>query len=335
VPVVKALQADALAIPTDFTQIWNDNNSGASMNGSFWRPVCPANYKALGHVGAENSWDKPPLDVIRCVRMDLVEIAAVGGQIWNDRSSGASLNFSAWSVMIPPGVPSIGTMPIAPGTFVGAGDWNQPSSDAAANMVRLDIPIVREVDLGNAFPKLESLLPPEETTPVQLGRSILIPFTNVADPARTLGYKVDTSPFYRLDRDVYYRRLLHQYNSTDLEQPISHAVTTGVSMERSEEFSITTGISVTVSGGVNFGVGSAGSEVTVSLELGYTTSTTLGEFREETISKDVVVPPHSSAALWQLIHRFTLKRRNGSAWETVGTPWEIGVNSFVVDSYPD
>ena len=71
------------------------------------------------------------------------------------------------------------------------------------------------------------------------------------------------------------------------------------------------------------------------LELGYSSSTTIGEFREESVTKDIVVPPHTAAALWQLIHRFTLKRRNRNTWETVGAPWEVGVNSFVVDQYPD
>jgi hypothetical protein len=89
-----------------------------------------------------------------------------------------------------------------------------------------------------------------------------------------------------------------------------------------------------VEGGVSF-LASATTSVTVSLELGYSTSTTVGEFRQESLTKDVVIPPMSAGALWQLQHRFTLKRRNENTWETVGTPWEIGVNSFVVDTYPD
>ena len=86
--------------------------------------------------------------------------------------------------------------------------------------------------------------------------------------------------------------------------------------------------------GVSFGV-NASTTVTMSIELGYSSATSVGEFKQESLTKDVTIPPESSAALWQLIHRFTLKRRNGNLWETVGTPWEIGVNSFVVDAYPD
>jgi hypothetical protein len=332
--VVKALSDDALAIPTDLTWIWDDAGSGGDWDGSFWKPVCPTNYQALGTVAAMASWTKPPLDVVRCVRSDLVEPGALGGALWNDLGSGANNDFASWSIAVAPGSESAGTVPLVSGSFVGANVYTAPASDPTANILRLGIPIVREIELERAFPTLESLLPPEETTPVEVGRAVLIPFIAVADPARNLDYKVNTSPFYRLERDVYYRRLVHQYNQTSVDQTISHSVTTGVSREDTEEVSITTGISVSVEGGVSFIV-DATATVTVSLELGYSSSTTIGEFREESVTKDIVVPPHTAAALWQLIHRFTLKRRNGNTWETVGAPWEVGVNSFVVDQYPD
>jgi len=332
--VVKPLSEDALAIPTDLAWIWDDAGSGGDWDGSFWKPVCPTNYQALGTVAAMASWTKPPLDVVRCVRSDLVEPGALGAALWNDLGSGANNDFASWSIAVAPGSESAGTVPLVSGSFVGANVYTAPASDPTANILRLGIPIVREIELERAFPSLDSLLPPEETTPVEVGRAVLIPFIAVADPARTLDYKVSTSPFYRLERDVYYRRLVHQYNQTSVDQTISHTVTTGVTREDTEEFSITTGISISVEGGVSFIV-DATATVTVSLELGYSSSTTIGEFREESVTKDVVVPPRTAAALWQLIHRFTLKRRNGNTWETVGAPWEVGVNSFVVDQYPD
>jgi hypothetical protein len=331
--VVKPLVEDAVAAPTDFEYIWDDSGSGGDMDGSFWRPLCPTNYVALGSVSAHASHAKPSVDVIRCLRSDLAEPAAIGGGLWSDGGSGADNDFGSWSIVIPPGSESEGTVPIVSGSFIGASGYNQPSSDAAMNMLRLVVPVVRQVDEASAYPKLTSILPPEETTPVQLGRAVLLPFTVVKDDARSYDYKVKSSPFYRLERDVYYRRLVHQYNSTEVEQSVSHDVTSGVSMEQTDEFSITTGISVSVTGGVNF-IADASATVTVSLELGYSSSTTIGEFTQTSVTKNVTIPPHTAAALWQLIHRFTLKRRNGNVWETVGTPWEIGVDSFVVDQYP-
>jgi Insecticidal Crystal Toxin, P42/Vacuolar protein sorting-associated protein 62 len=331
--VVKPLVDDAVAAPTDYTYIWDDSGSGASMDGSFWKPVCPTNYSALGTVGAVDSHAKPPLDAIRCVRSDLVEPAAIGDPLWNDGGSGADDDFGSWGITVPPDSDSEGTVPLVSGSFVGSSGYTKPTSDPAANMLRITVPIVREVDESKAFPRLTSLLPPDETTPVQTGRAVLIPFTAVNDDARDFDYKVKTSPFYQLDRDVYYRLLVDQYNETDVAQEIDHDVTSGVSMEQTQEFSITTGISVSVTGGVNF-IADATATVTVSLELGYSSSTTIGEFTQQSVTKDITIPPHSAIALWQLIDRFTLKRRNGNVWETVGTPWEIGVDSFVVDQYP-
>jgi hypothetical protein len=332
--VVKPLVDDAVAVPTDFTYIWDDSGSGASMDGSFWKPVCPTDYVALGTVGAVASHAKPPLDVIRCLRSDLAEAAGIGDGLWSDGGSGADNDFGSWAIVVPPASDSDGTLPLVSGSFVGEGGYDKPTSDPAANMLRLEIPIVREIDESKAYPKLASILPPDETTPVQTGRAVLIPFTAINDDAKSFDYKVKKSPFYRLDRDVYYRLLVHQYNETDVDQDVSHDVTTGVTKEQTEEFSITTGISVSVTGGVNF-VASAETTVTVSVELGYSSSTSIGEFTQHSVTKNVTIPPHSAAALWQLVDRFTLKRRNGNVWETVGAPWEIGVDSFVVDQYPD
>ncbi len=331
--VVKPLVDDAVAVPTDFTYIWDDSGSGGDMDGSFWKPVCPTNYVALGSVAAANSHAKPPLDVIRCVRRDLAEPAAVGDPLWSDGGSGADNDFGSWSIAVPPGSGSEGTVPLVSGSFVGAGGYSKPTSDAAANMLRLVVPIVRQIDESKAYPRLTSILPPDDTTPLQTGRAVLIPFMAVTDDVRDLDYKVQKSPFYRLDRDVYYRLLVHQYNETDVAQSIQHDVTSGVSKEQTDEFSLTTGISISVSGGVNF-IADAETSVTVSIELGYSTSTTVGEFTQSSVTKNVTIPAHSAAALWQLIDRFTLKRRNGNVWETVGSPWEIGVDSFVVDQYP-
>ncbi|NEO33294.1 MAG: Vps62-related protein [Symploca sp. SIO3C6] len=95
--VVKERISGALASPTDYTLIWNDAGSGASSDGSVWRPVCPPGYKALGDV-VSGSHKKPSTDEVKCVRETALSAALPGGFIWNDAGSGANRDFSAWGI---------------------------------------------------------------------------------------------------------------------------------------------------------------------------------------------------------------------------------------------
>lgn len=97
---VKPLEDGVLARPTDYTKIWTDKGSGARMNGSFWLPVPPAGYKAVGTV-AQNGHDKPSLDRIMCVREDLVLVGKIGDMIWTDSGTGADHDFGSWKITCP------------------------------------------------------------------------------------------------------------------------------------------------------------------------------------------------------------------------------------------
>ncbi|GAA0184727.1 hypothetical protein Leryth_018604 [Lithospermum erythrorhizon] len=68
-----------LKSPIDYilvTSPANDQEGGAYI----WQPLPPENYTAIGNV-ATGSSDKPPLDDIRCVLSDFVEIIQEGGNI--------------------------------------------------------------------------------------------------------------------------------------------------------------------------------------------------------------------------------------------------------------
>lgn len=47
---VKALEPDALAPPTGFTEIWNDRGSGANDDVRVMKMNAPSGYTCLGHV---------------------------------------------------------------------------------------------------------------------------------------------------------------------------------------------------------------------------------------------------------------------------------------------
>lgn len=133
VPMVRDVNGSsgtALRKPTSYNQVWTDKGSGARLMGAMWHPVAPPGYVAMGLVCTDH-WDRPSLDVVRCVRRDLIIAAHVGAEIWNDRSSGAKDDFSARGVRAPSA--AAGEIYLAPGTFIGRASYYElPTSDAFA-----------------------------------------------------------------------------------------------------------------------------------------------------------------------------------------------------------
>lgn len=87
-----------VASPIGFTQIWKDEGSKAKSDGSFWRPIPPNGYVALGDV-AQHKWSSPSVVDVWCVRRDLVLPSSFGTpSIWDDKKSGAKGNVSVWEI---------------------------------------------------------------------------------------------------------------------------------------------------------------------------------------------------------------------------------------------
>ncbi|KAL7934934.1 vacuolar protein sorting-associated protein 62 [Trichoderma chlorosporum] len=90
--------ASPVASPTGYTLIWNDQKSGANKDGSFWRPIPPNGYVALGDVAA-SGWSTPDTNDIWCVRQDLATQGSFGSNsVWDDKKSGAKSNVSVWEI---------------------------------------------------------------------------------------------------------------------------------------------------------------------------------------------------------------------------------------------
>jgi len=87
----------ALAAPVDYHLIWMDTGSGAYMNGSFWKPIPPEGYVCLGTV-AQNGYEEPGLDEIRCVRQDLACPGKSPAEIWDTQGSSADMPFGSWVI---------------------------------------------------------------------------------------------------------------------------------------------------------------------------------------------------------------------------------------------
>jgi hypothetical protein len=297
----------ALANPVDYTQIWTDQGTGASNDGSFWRPVPPAGYVALGVV-AQSGYAKPSLTDIVCVREDLCTRAKIG--------------LPVWIYSEPQATPAIGTFPLAPNTFTafvmpGSGGYPDP---AEVNVLDVEMPMVVSNMETPSLPKLQGLNEPPEKTPPHIGKVMVVPFNVINDTAVDVTWQLGNSPFYRVERYQYYKKLFYMINNGSSDWPWSESITTGISQTESQTFWQTTGISITANAGFEFSGFSAGASVTVSQEFGYETSSSITMYTEKTVTKTATVPAHKIGILWQKQDLILLKRCNqNNVCQSVGT----------------
>ena len=335
--VVKAKAgSDALLNPTDYTLVYNDIGSGADNDGSFWAPVPPAGYKAMGIV-AQRGYGKPSLTDVVCVREDLTIPGETDASafIWNDVSTGANMNLGTWRIEPPICGPHENAY-LSTGTFVGWNSWNPPSVHSVMNVLNVQLPMLAETPYQQYVPKLTGYDPPPAQTVPILAREMLVPCTIISDPlyANNHMWSVQNSPFYRLERQVYYKLLYHNHNQTSIQQNNSYTKRYGVSATESNEFWNETSISVTAEAGISIKVFEAKVSTTVTTSFGYSSMTSVSELEEDEYESGVDVPAGKAVAIWQRYNRFVLKRHNGTSMEPVKA-WEFGINSYVTDDYPD
>ncbi|KAG9157151.1 hypothetical protein Leryth_019098 [Lithospermum erythrorhizon] len=87
-----------LKSPIDYTIVKNVTSQAIKKYGGayVWQPIPPKGYMALGNV-ATGSSDKPPLDKIRCVLSDFVEIQEYSDYIWGAGNATTSDSFNLHS----------------------------------------------------------------------------------------------------------------------------------------------------------------------------------------------------------------------------------------------
>ena len=286
----------ALARPTGYDFIWNDQGTGAQMDGSCWRPLPPDGYVALGDVFVKG-YGKPELDDVMCVAKELVFEGLVGEHIWTDDGYGAKHgDFGAWQIDASREFRDAEDGLFTVGTFAGRNSHAKPSSSPVAYTLRLPLPTVSGGDAPK--PTLNSRTrPAERTTPV-VDRIVTVPFTAVIDPDKTLAWQLENSPFYDVERAVYYDLVIFEDNTTNRDQTKSQSISCGVTREKSETFSIDTGIKVSYESGVTLGGFSSKVAVELSIQLGYSTTTSVSVFQSVEETAELTAPAQHAAALW-------------------------------------
>ena len=336
VMVVKAKPgSNALVAPLDYTLVYNDIGSGANDDGSFWTPVPPTGYIAMGTV-AQSGYGKPSLNDVVCVREDLTIIGESGDFIWIDQGTGANMWLGTWKIDPPDAGPHEDAY-LATGTFVGWEHWNPPSAHPVMNVFNVPLPLLAEAPYQSYVPKLTGYDKPDDETVPTMARELLVPCSIVKDPlydSTNPHWRITNSPFYRLERQVFYKLLYHNHNQTSEVQTNSVLIRSGVTTTESESYWNETSISITVEAGVSIKMFESKVSATVSTSFGYETMTSVAVLQEKEVTSTINTSPGKSAALWQQCNRYVLKRHNGTSLEPVSA-WEFGIDSYVTDEYPD
>jgi hypothetical protein len=260
----------------------------------------------------------------------LTTAASIENAIHIDNEAGWSL----WKIEVPYCGPHSKAY-LAPGGFIAVSSVYAPVDHPLANVLNVDLQRVAGVTDQGLAPKLTGFSPPSMETPPTMSKALLVPFSVITDLVNNLGWQMDNSPTYRLERQVFYKCLYHNYNQTDVLQQNSYEVVSGISTTESETFRAQVGVSLTAELGVSFSPAVSGKiAATVSYEVGYERLTGITEFQETHRTTSLNIPPGKAGAIWQRFNRFTIYRHSENTVEVVGTQ-DIGVDSYVTDVYPD
>lgn len=197
-PAKDPARGNAIRPPNDFELVWTDSGSKAKKDGSIWRPIPPEGYVALGMV-CSNDHEKPSLNAVRCVRVDLVIEASVSDLIWSDQGSRAKQNFSAWRIQPP--TAAAGQICFAPGTFAGFNSYSKPATAVGVYSLQVEVPL-QAVLLPEAPTLNDAGQPPSETPKVT--HASKLPWFTVTDPDLNCAEQLGSSPFYTLERTDQY-----------------------------------------------------------------------------------------------------------------------------------
>jgi len=172
--------------------------------------------------------------------------------------------------------------------------------------------------------------PPQNTDKVLISK-VYLPFDSVTDNNKDTNWKYTNSPFYTLARYDNYSCLYTSNNTGSGIMTYSQQYSYGVTKTVSDTFSVSTGISVTASLGVDVGLYDASVSATVSVELGYSSSTSVSQMETRTETISYACPGNTAFALYIVNTSLILIRGDGTV---AAAPLQFNPPSNYVAQYP-
>ncbi|WP_158624553.1 Vps62-related protein [Corallococcus sp. CA041A] len=299
--------SDSLAHPRRFDWVLDSTGSGNEALLSYWWPVAPEGYTALGLCFNQSNSIQPDPNKYWCVKTALLRMAAAV-PFWSD--AGQHWKYHNGSLMTPALdassiAPDGDVLYIVPPTFLSV-EGMRPAYVIAAKKSFLPI----TVSPANP-PTFDPNTGSGSVTPVGLLNVAVLPFTAVTDA----GYinKPGESPFYYLANEPYW--LCNGSRSTPGGGQFETSVTVGVSTSSSESFSNTTsftvgvnaGISAGDKGGPNFGI-----SVSYTNDMNVTTEQTQQNDSSTTDTITVQLPSQPVTQFWQRVQKLVMYRTDGT-----------------------
>ncbi|PWI64478.1 hypothetical protein PCL_09633 [Purpureocillium lilacinum] len=302
----------AVKSPTDYERIWYDQGTGAYNYGSFWRPVAPTGYTAVGHMAAKYWDNKPSTSAMWCVRSDLVSEGTYSEEVWNERGTGlkSPTSRSGPSPLVryydrPPG--NLARVPLlkVPNQFA---DFKAPLPVVDRdNLPRINH-VYDELEQSRVKPYVAYFPPTDEGC-----------VNNIADPfcvlSRLCAWKVD---------EVFSNKGARDPDSKTYE------ASKGVSESMSKDFSHSAGVEVSASTGL-FGVSFG---VSFNYQFAYQEHYDYSEWSSWTERKDISIPANGAKVIFT--RHITLKAtRSNESWELARMGFNASKEYFAETVYWD
>jgi len=144
-----------------------------------------------------------------------------------------------------------------------------------------------------------------------------IPCATVADPGKSIEWKLNNSPYYQVERTARWitDSTTAFYNASDVPVTKTWTRTVGWTKAQQKKFEMTVGFSI--SGGSKL-LG-ASFQSTFSMTTGASSTVTRNEAMED--GTRVTVPPNTTMALWQRVDTLRVKRMDGTI--VSGDKWDV------------
>lgn len=299
----------ALRPPADYEQVWKDAGSGARNDFSIWRPLPPEGYVAMGLVCGVG-YEKPSSNAVRCVRADLVTSAQPGDLIWSDEGSGASRDFSAWSIRVPDAAP--GEINLAPGTFVANASYTRPTQPTYALRLPLSVPL-NELPPP---PALNSYAGPDEAATTPTTHVCLLPWFSVKDPELNAIEQLQSSPTYRLERTDRHLFAGFGHNTTDTSQPFMWTANKGETGNHSRALAATTCVDLCSEWPPKYRVFELNFSAHLEQDFTHTQRSAKGWNQASSLDIITYVPANKAVAAYLIQSEYRLLRQDGSQVST-------------------
>jgi hypothetical protein len=291
-----------LSHPLRFDWISDDHGSGNSRDISYFQPVPPDGYTALGICVSVNDSN---VGNYWCVRNDYLRVLSQKTNVWTDsgqrwESHDGSVDHAGLtdSDVAPPG-----QMFLLPNTMIAAESSLQPT---ALIMKKCAVDSVKWLAAGDP-PYDPSVSQGDKSSP-GISRVMVVPCTAVSDPS--LRNRATASPFYYMvNRPVW---VCTETSSTPEGEEIEVTFTIGTSETDSSEFRRQTSWNISSSVGVEEGGVSANVSVSFTQEFALTTAHSATSSTSTEVKHTFHAPRQPITQFWQLYSRISIFRGSGA-----------------------